>query len=93
MNIYVVSYDLMSSNDPDYEGVLQALGTCGNVNHFQKSVCLVASAMDVKMIRETVKPRLGRGDSVFVSLLTTGADGWCGWNTRLSAWISENSSL
>ena len=87
MNIYVVSYDLKSDHDPDYEGVGAALEQCGLVNRFQKSVFLVASTIEsASAIRDVVAPSLNDGDTLFVVKVE---DSWAGWNTRLSAWIKE----
>ena len=86
MEVFVVTYDLKSDGNPDYEGVSAALEKCGAVNHFQKSVCLVASNMSAKEIRDAIRSVLGAEDTLFVSCV----DGnWAGWRTRLSAWIKE----
>lgn len=84
MDIYIVSYDLKSDDDPDYEGVSAALEKCGTVNHFQKSVCLVASEMKAKDIRDIVRLVLNGEDTLFVARI--GSE-WAGWGTRLAAWI------
>ena len=89
MDIYIVSYDLKSDDDPDYEGVSAALEKCGTVNHFQKSVCLVASEMKAKDIRDAVCPVLNAEDTIFVTRI---GPGWAGWGTRLAAWIEEQKA-
>ena len=86
MGIFIVSYDLKSDENPDYEGVSAALEQCGTVNHFQKSVCLVASAMSAKEIRDSVRPALNDEDTLFVACIS---NSWAGWRTRLAAWIEE----
>lgn len=89
MEIYVVSYDLKSDQNPNYEGVSAALEKCGTVNHFQKSVCLVASSISAKEIRDAVAPVLNDEDTLFVSRMGVG---WAGWRTRVAAWIEEMRS-
>ena len=86
MEVFIVSYDLKSDDNPDYEGVSAALEKCGSVNHFQKSVCLVASNMSAKEIRDAIRSVLGAEDTLFVSRVE---GNWAGWRTRLAAWIEE----
>ena len=86
--IYLVSYDLSSAENPDYDGVRSALEGCGSVNAFQKSVCLVDSSLTPGAIREAVKPSLNANDTLFVAAIDTVR--WCGWRTRLAAWISDH---
>lgn len=86
MNVFIVSYDLKSDDNPNYEGVSAALEKCGVVNHFQKSVCLVSSTMSAKEIRDLISPVLGERDTLFVAKI--GLE-WAGWRTRLAAWIES----
>lgn len=84
--IYVVSYDLSQSESEKYSDVEVALASCGVVNHFQRSVCLLSSEKTAVEIRDTVKPYLDKCDTLFVGGLN---HNWAGWRTKLQAWIQE----
>lgn len=88
MKIYIVSFDLQGGDARNYESISAALEKCGNVNHFQKSACLVASKLTAKEIRGAVLPELSGEDSIFVGLLE---GEWAGRFTRVAAWVMENS--
>ena len=90
MKVYIVSYDLNSRANPDYEGVCTALSACGDVKRLHQSVFLLASNLGAMTIRESIKPTLNPGDSVFIALFDLSE--WSGWNTRMSAWIAEHSN-
>lgn len=88
MKIYIVSFDLQGGDARNYESISAALEKCGDVNHFQKSACLVASELTAKEIRAAVLPELNGEDSVFVARLE---GEWTGRFTRVAAWIMENN--
>lgn len=84
--IYVVSYDLSQGAPENYSDVEVALASCGEVNKFQQSVCLLSSEKTAVEIRDTVKPYLDKCDTLFVGELNRN---WAGWRTKLQAWIQE----
>jgi hypothetical protein len=71
--IFVVAYDLKTPNDTssDYQRVMNGIkSNCNSWCHLEKSVFLVDAITTSVALRETLKPFLYSGDSLFVCILT-----------------------
>jgi hypothetical protein len=73
--VFLIAYDLKSPNDTslDYQRVIGGIKSIyGSWCHLEKSVFLVDTISTSAAIRDSMKPYLHRGDSLFVSRLAAG---------------------
>jgi hypothetical protein len=90
--IFVIAYDLHSPNDTpqDYERVIAAIKADFIWCHLQESVWLVRSALSASEIRESLKPALISGDSLFVARLQGNWASWALGDVR-NTWLQQSS--
>jgi hypothetical protein len=73
--IYAISYDLKRPGQ-NYEGLYQAIRSCGATWHYLESTWLVDTSLSAQGIWDRLAPQLDKSDHVLVIGVTRNYQGW-----------------